>query len=198
MSHHQNHNLQGVQRRDRAGVTLLFVVSMIVFFLLMGTAFVLVSNDFFRASKKRSTKHVFSTDHQSLVEQAFYDLLRGPELSDPNSPLRGHSLLADMYGYGFTATIASAAADSSGHFISLQLGSDTTRIMGLRSSRSTVYSADWSSVSPTDLPKDFQPESSTTKWIGEVVGRLIVWSCCQPNWTEVSTWPGLVESPEQA
>ena len=127
--HHQSKRPQRSRRRNRSGVTLLFVVSMIVLFLLMGTTFVLVANDFFRASKKRSVKHVFSNDSQSLVERAFYDLLRGPELSDPNSPLRGHSLLADMYGYGFTATVASAAADSSGHFISLQLGSDTTRII---------------------------------------------------------------------
>ena len=125
MSHHHVKPL----RRSRSGVTLLFVVSMIVLFLLMGTAFVLVSNDFFRAAKKRSTKQLFAIDQNSIVEQAFYDLLRGPELGDSNSPLRGHSLLADMYGYGFTATVGSAAVDSSGHFVSLQLNSDTTQII---------------------------------------------------------------------
>jgi len=118
-----------LKRGSRSGVTLLFVVSMIVLFLLMGTAFVLVTNDYFRASRKRSTKHVFATDHDAMIERAFYDLLRGPELSNSSSPLRGHSLLADMYGYGFTATVQSAAADSSGHFISLQLASDTTQII---------------------------------------------------------------------
>ena len=102
---------------------------MIVLFLLMGTAFVLVSNDFFRAAKKRSNKHVFDIDQNSVVEQAFYDLLRGPELNDSNSPLRGHSLLADMYGYGFTASVESAVTDSSAHFVSLMLASDTTRII---------------------------------------------------------------------
>ena len=116
-------------RRSRSGVTLLFVVSIIVLFLLMGTAFVLVSNDFFRAAKKRSNKHVFDIDQNSVVEQAFYDLLRGPELNDSNSPLRGHSLLADMYGYGFTASVESAVTDSSAHFVSLMLASDTTRII---------------------------------------------------------------------
>ena len=116
-------------RRSRSGVTLLFVVSMIVLFLLMGTAFVLVSNDFFRAAKQRSKKHVFANDQNSVVEQAFYDLFRGTELSDSSSPLRGHSLLADMYGYGFTATVESATTDSSDHFISLRLNSDTTRII---------------------------------------------------------------------
>ena len=98
MSHHHVKPL----RRSRSGVTLLFVVSMIVLFLLMGSAFVLVSNDFFRAAKKRSTRHVFGTDQSAFVERAFYDLLRGPELNDSNSPLRGHSLLADMYGYGLS------------------------------------------------------------------------------------------------
>ena len=118
-----------LSRRSRSGVTLLFVVSMIVLFLLMGTTFVLVSNDYFKSAKKRSTRHVFATDQSSLVDQAFLDLLRGPELSDSNSPLRGHSLLADMYGYGFTATVESAVSDSSEHFISLVLNSDTTRII---------------------------------------------------------------------
>ena len=39
---------------SRRGVTLLFVISMIVLFLLMGTTFVVVSNDYLRASRRRN------------------------------------------------------------------------------------------------------------------------------------------------
>ncbi|MDG1874269.1 MAG: hypothetical protein P8J27_10190 [Mariniblastus sp.] len=122
----KRHNFRG---HSRSGITLLFVVSMIVLFLLMGTAFVVVSNDYFRSARKRSVKHIYATDRSALIERAFYDLFRGPELSDRNSPLRGHSLLADIYGYGVAGTIQSASADSSEHFIELTLNSDLKKLI---------------------------------------------------------------------
>ncbi|MFK7767710.1 MAG: hypothetical protein AB8B55_10855 [Mariniblastus sp.] len=112
------------KRSSRRGITLLFVVTMLLLFLLMGTAFVIVSNDFFRSAKKRSQKHFHVNDGQALVEHAFYDLLRGPALTNASSPLRGHSLLADMYGYGFKTSVVSATADSSQHFIKLVFRGD--------------------------------------------------------------------------
>ena len=72
---------------------------------------------------------------------AFYELIRGPELSNPASPLRTHDILADMYGYGFKATVngapivaqvpgtlqsTSTARPATGHFIELQLMHPTT------------------------------------------------------------------------
>ncbi|MFT5302383.1 MAG: hypothetical protein ACI814_003198 [Mariniblastus sp.] len=113
----------------RRGITLVFVVSVIVLFLLMGTAFVIISNDYYRSARKRSPKHIYPSDHKALLEQAFYDLARGPALTNTQSPLRGHSLLADMYGYGVTATVRTATADSSEHFIRLTLNSDGKSIL---------------------------------------------------------------------
>ncbi len=55
----------------RRGVTLLFVVSMIVLFLLMGTTFVIVANSFSVASKKRERKRLFTIAHQPVIEHAF-------------------------------------------------------------------------------------------------------------------------------
>ena len=118
-----------ISSTPRRGITLIFVVTMIVLFLLMGTTFVLVSNDYFRAARKRSTKHIHDKDRQATLERAFYDLVRGPALADSSSPLRGHSLLADMYGYGISATVASAEADSSEHFVVLTLNGDATRLI---------------------------------------------------------------------
>ena len=97
--------------QNRRGVTLLFVISMIVLFLLMGTTFVIVSNDFLRSSRQRSrvTLNSFEGVGESrgrrFVEQAIMQVLRGPDLNNVDSVLRGHSILADMYGYGFTAFV---------------------------------------------------------------------------------------------
>ena len=102
-------NIRKINRRR--GVTLLFVISMIVLFLLMGTTFVVVSNDFLRSARQRNRITVNTVESlgehtgEKLITRALYDLVRGPSLSDANSPLRGHSILGDMYGYGLTAYV---------------------------------------------------------------------------------------------
>ena len=103
----KQHNT-GNHRHNRQGITLLFVVSMIVLFLLMGTTFMVIANDYRRASKPRLLQNIYRVDDRALVQQAFYELIRGPELANPASPLRTHDILADMYGYGFKATISGA------------------------------------------------------------------------------------------
>ncbi len=91
--------------QSRRGITLLFVVSMIVLFLLMGTTFVIVSNDYLRASPKRARVYIHKIDGAAFLDRAFYDLVRGPELTNTTSPLRGQDLLSDQYGYGFRAYV---------------------------------------------------------------------------------------------
>ena len=90
---------------QRSGVTLLLVMSMIVLFLLMGTTFMIVTNNFLKSARQKSKLRLKGDDPQVFVEQALYDIIRGPDLGNTMSPLRGHSLLADMYGYGFTGTV---------------------------------------------------------------------------------------------
>ncbi len=97
--------MQNKLAKQRRGITLLFVVSMIVLFLLMGTTFVIVSNDYLRASKKRALRDIFSIDRTALVERAILDVIRGPALDNTTSPLRGHDLLSDMYGYGLKGAV---------------------------------------------------------------------------------------------
>ena len=126
----RQHNT-GNHRHNRQGITLLFVVSMIVLFLLMGTTFMIIANDYRRASKPRLLKNLNEVDSQALVQRAFFELIRGPELESVVSPLRTNDLLADMYGYGFKAVVvAGSAADANipgttnaatGHFIELEL-----------------------------------------------------------------------------
>ncbi|MEL7497567.1 MAG: hypothetical protein AAFN77_08150 [Planctomycetota bacterium] len=114
---------------QRRGITLLFVISMIVLFLLMGTTFVVVANQFSSSAVKRQNKDRYLVNHQPVIEKTLYDLLRGPDLDDATSPFRGHSLLEDMYGYGFSATVATSTPDSSGHFFAVTLNTDTRAVI---------------------------------------------------------------------
>ena len=113
----------------RRGVTLLFVISIIVLFLLMGTTFVVVSNDYLRAAKRRSStggrvnaSAVTREEGHQLVVQSFLEAVRGPSLDNTENPLRGHDLLGDMYGYGIEATIAAATLHASEHFVEFTVG----------------------------------------------------------------------------
>lgn len=100
--------------KNRQGITLLFVISMIVLFLLMGTAFVVVSNNFYRQSRKTGLANVPEgkgpQQGTQLVEEAMMALIRGPALTNLDSPLRSHDLLADQYGYGLKAYVAGSPA----------------------------------------------------------------------------------------
>ncbi|MDB4380516.1 hypothetical protein N9Z70_03915 [Mariniblastus sp.] len=94
--------------KNRQGITLLFVVSMIVLFLLMGTTFVVISNDYFKAARKRGQAKLHTVDHEAVIRRAFYDVVRGPSLLNQSSPLRAHDLMSDQYGYGFKAFVTDA------------------------------------------------------------------------------------------
>ncbi|MEM9941315.1 MAG: hypothetical protein AAF939_06960, partial [Planctomycetota bacterium] len=115
--------------QNRRGVTLMFVVSMLVLFLLMATSFVVLSTNFNRTSRSRGKVHQFSNQLNAtdLIERAFYDLIRGPSLSNTTSPLRAGSLLEDMYGYGFSVTAKVAALDTSEHFLLIEFSDDARR-----------------------------------------------------------------------
>ena len=65
-----------------------------------------VSNDYYKAARQRAAVSTNLVDSNSLLDRCFYDLVRGPSLFDDGSPLRGHSILADQYGYGFKAAAA--------------------------------------------------------------------------------------------
>lgn len=93
---------------SRNGITLLFVVSMIVLFLLMGTAFVVLASDFMRTSKTRIRVETEKAENSQefILGMALNELLRGPDLNDVDSPLRFHDILSDQYGYGLKAYVA--------------------------------------------------------------------------------------------
>ena len=66
----------------RSGLTLLFVISFIVLFLLMGTAFVVVSTQFVRTSKQRARLESDRTPGKVLIYRAVHDIIAGPSLDN--------------------------------------------------------------------------------------------------------------------
>ncbi len=117
--HYAERQYRSARRHQRRGITLLFVVSMIVLFLLMGTTFVVISNDYLKSARRRGHNGLQRDAGTPLLERAFYELVRGPSLFNTTSPLRGQSLLGDLYGYGFKARVRTLSAIDSGS------GSDT-------------------------------------------------------------------------
>ena len=95
---------------NRQGITLLFVVSMIVLFLLLGTAFVVVANNFNRESVRRIRSNQpegkGELQGNELLEEAMFQVIRGTDLRNVDSPLRTQDLLADQYGYGVRAFVS--------------------------------------------------------------------------------------------
>ena len=90
----------------RRGMALLFVVSLILFITLLGTSFVVVSQQFSKTSILRSRIDSRGDSTRPTMNRLFNDLVRGPDPANLQSPFRGGgSLLADMYGYGFSATV---------------------------------------------------------------------------------------------
>ena len=96
---------------NRSGITLLATMSMIVLFMLLGTAFVMVSARFMRTSKYQAIQIEKSGDSpQVLLRRAFLDFIRGQRMDDVNSPLRGIDLLSDQYGFGLGGVVSRTGA----------------------------------------------------------------------------------------
>ena len=72
----------------------------------------LVSNDFYKSARRRAIVATNTIDSRAILDRCFYDLVRGPDLRESASSLRGQSILADQYGYGFTGHVGADAADA--------------------------------------------------------------------------------------
>ncbi len=90
------------RRSSRRGVLLLVVLSMLVLFMLIGTAFLMSSNSANRSAKVNAKKDRLGNHATRLLDRAAVTVIR--DTDDPNSALRYHSLLRDLYGTdGFQA-----------------------------------------------------------------------------------------------
>ncbi|HMP79859.1 MAG TPA: hypothetical protein PKD54_10435, partial [Pirellulaceae bacterium] len=97
------------QRTPRRGITLLFVVSTLVLFLLLTASFMLISAQFRRSTMNQMRVQPRRDDARTLVHRVFYDLLREVSLDNTQSPMRGQSILGDIYGYGGISYVRNAA-----------------------------------------------------------------------------------------
>jgi hypothetical protein len=146
----------------RDGVTLLFVISMVVLFLLMGTTFMIVSNDYYKSARQRSRRSTNIVDGPALLDRCFYDLLRGPDLRDVESPLRGHSILADQYGYGIVGTLTQVSGfDGTGNAANGPLVQLTLSIENGRTRR--ILDPDFNSTNDDDSINDNDNPFSPTR-----------------------------------
>lgn len=102
--------LMRTHRSDRRGVLLMVVLSMLALFLLLGTAF-LVSSQFYADTAKEASKlNRTENNPADLLERAMLQVLR--DSNNPNSAIRYHSLLRDVYGNdGFIGQVYPAIGD---------------------------------------------------------------------------------------
>lgn len=82
--------------RSRRGVLLLVVLSLLVLFTLIAVTFVLVASQSRRSVRADSRNEQYGDDPQKQLDSVFAQLVR--DTVNPQSALRGHSLLADIYG----------------------------------------------------------------------------------------------------
>ncbi|QDS98028.1 hypothetical protein [Adhaeretor mobilis] len=95
------------KRQRRKGILLLVALSMLVLFLLVGTAFVVTSRHAYRTQKaeaKASQNTSAEVGQADLLDDILKQVVR--DTKNPNSVLRNHSLLRDMYGEdGFVGSV---------------------------------------------------------------------------------------------
>ena len=124
--------------RPRRGVLLLVVLSLLVLFLMVGTAFVITAKQSEKSAKsamKASVRIAGEAAQADLLDEVLLQLIR--DTNNPHSSLRFHSLLGDMYGNGGLKTRitganwASAMLDGTnptgGQLLELVLDASTAR-----------------------------------------------------------------------
>ena len=92
-------------RSSRRGVLLLVVLSMLVLFMLIGTAFLMSSGQSKKASVAAAKNNRVGNNGTRLLDRALLQVLR--DTDNQNSVVRYHSLLRDLYGtngFQFVAT----------------------------------------------------------------------------------------------
>ena len=93
----------------RNGVLILVVLSMLVLFMLIGTAY-LMSSSQTRTQSKDAAKHDQHGNYATkLLDRAFLQVLR--DTDNPYSVVRYHSLLRDLYGTDGFQGVVYAPAD---------------------------------------------------------------------------------------
>ena len=89
-------------RREKRGVVLLVVVSILTLFLMVGVTYVLIAGHYHDSSKQNQRAKRYGDEAEREMEEVIGQVLFGNlEIAGGNSPrsvIGPHSLLADLYG----------------------------------------------------------------------------------------------------
>ncbi len=106
---HTGKNQTGQKRsqQKREGIVLLVVLSLLVLFVLVGVTYAIATRMANRSAKSHAKRDIRGDDPRKELDQAMYQILRGPA-SNVKSSLLGQSLLRDLYGNGVFGNMAAA------------------------------------------------------------------------------------------
>lgn len=103
MSRHQTHRLRRQLRqrlrREKRGVVLLVVVSLLTLFLMIGVTYVLIAGNYRNASDQAQRAQRYGDEPEREAEEILGQILYGT-MPGSHSILSQHSLLEDLYGRG--------------------------------------------------------------------------------------------------
>ncbi len=105
------------RHKPRHGVVLLVVLTLLTLLIVIGLTFAALSGHLRRAGEANALRERFGDDPKDLTDQAMYQLLRDTSRMS-RSVLRGHSLLADLYGNDSALGVVSNAS-LSGEFLTI-------------------------------------------------------------------------------
>ena len=95
-------------QKPRRGIVILVVLSLLVLFVMMVVTFVIVSARYRLAAESISRQKLFGENYERVSDRVMYDLVRDPREDHVLSPLRGHCLLRDLYGFSIRGQVASS------------------------------------------------------------------------------------------
>jgi len=100
--------------QSRRGVVILVVLSLLVLFVLLVVTYAIIAGQYRRAAQAYARKEWLGEDPQKIVDRVMYALVREPQVNQTNSPLRGHSLLGDVYGDSLQGAVSVAPTSLAG------------------------------------------------------------------------------------
>ncbi|MBH55716.1 MAG: hypothetical protein CMJ82_00835 [Planctomycetaceae bacterium] len=107
-------------QRQRRGIILLAIISLLTMFMLIGVTYVVVSGHFKRAALSNAQSRQLGVSAQKHLDSAMYQLVRDTERA--GSIARGHSLLQDKYGhFSVRAQIKQATYVAGGQILELSI-----------------------------------------------------------------------------
>lgn len=99
-------------RQSRRGIVILIVLSLLVLFIVLAVTFAIVAGQYRRAADAQGKQELLGSDPRQPADQTLYAIVR--DTNQMTSPLRGHSLLRDMYGASFRGSVSGSVTTGAG------------------------------------------------------------------------------------